>query len=77
MDYLKRIGTNLDANSTTDDAALRLKVEEAMNVYDEYIKGQSGGAPPSMGDPNGAMGGPNGTENVDPTTAGGEGKDGE
>lgn len=29
-------------NRTTDDDALRLKVEEAMNVYDEYVKNQSG-----------------------------------
>lgn len=27
---------------TTDDDALRAKVDEAMNVYDEYIKNQPG-----------------------------------
>ncbi|GAB7365870.1 hypothetical protein MBLNU230_g7200t1 [Neophaeotheca triangularis] len=27
---------------TSDDAALRAKVDEAMNVYDEYVKNQSG-----------------------------------
>ena len=27
---------------TSDDDALRAKVEEAMNVYDEYVKNQSG-----------------------------------
>ena len=27
---------------TTDDDALRAKVDEAMNVYDEYIKNQGG-----------------------------------
>ena len=45
-----------------------MKVEEAMNVYDEYIKHQSGG--PMGGDPSEVA--TNGTENVDP--AGEEGK---
>ena len=49
--------------STTDDDALRAKVDEAMNVYDEYIKNQSGG---SMGGEDGAPT-TNGTENLDPT----------
>lgn len=43
---------------TTDDDALRLKVEEAMNVYDEYVKNQG------QGDSNEAQ--PNGAENVQP-----------
>lgn len=46
-----------------------------MLVYDEYIKGQ--GTAPSAGGEDGGMGAPNGTENVDPAAAGGEGKDGE
>lgn len=31
-----------DNNSTTDESALRAKVEEAMNVYDEYVKNKEG-----------------------------------
>lgn len=61
-------------HSTSDDDALRAKVDEAMNVYDEYVKNQGSGAP-SMGD-EGVAGGPNGTENLDPASAG-EDKDGE
>ncbi|KAK0287662.1 Protein phosphatase PP2A regulatory subunit B [Friedmanniomyces endolithicus] len=46
---------------TTDDDALRAKVEEAMNVYHEYVKNQSG--------PGNESSGPqaNGTENMNPT----------
>jgi polyadenylate-binding protein len=29
-------------HSTADDDALRAKVEEAMHVYDEYVKSQGG-----------------------------------
>lgn len=29
-------------NSTSDEAALRAKVDEAMNVYDEYVKNKEG-----------------------------------
>lgn len=47
-------------NRTSDDDALRAKVEEAMTVYDEYIKNQSG-----PGGENGASM-PNGTENMNP-----------
>ncbi|KAK5116877.1 Protein phosphatase PP2A regulatory subunit B [Meristemomyces frigidus] len=43
---------------TSDDDALRLKVEEAMNVYDEYVKNQSGPGEESA-QPNG--------ENLNPT----------
>ncbi|KAK4958997.1 Protein phosphatase PP2A regulatory subunit B [Elasticomyces elasticus] len=46
---------------TTDDEALRAKVEEAMNVYDEYVKNQSG-----PGENTGAQQ-PNGTENLNPS----------
>ena len=28
--------------STSDEAALRAKVDEAMNVYDEYVKNKEG-----------------------------------
>ena len=28
--------------STADDAALRAKVDEAMSVYDEYVKNKEG-----------------------------------
>ncbi|KAI7122049.1 hypothetical protein KC324_g18210 [Hortaea werneckii] len=40
---------------TSDDEALRLKVEEAMTVYDEYVKnnqgpGQEGGQQPNGGE---------------------------
>jgi polyadenylate-binding protein len=31
-----------------DDAALRSKVDEAMTVYDEYVKGRAGGEPASL-----------------------------
>ncbi|KAK5113777.1 Protein phosphatase PP2A regulatory subunit B [Meristemomyces frigidus] len=44
---------------TTDDDALRLKVEEALNVYDEYIKNQGDGSAPQQQS--------NGTENMNPT----------
>ena len=47
-------------HSTTDEDALRAKVEEAMNVYDEYVKNQQDGqdtGPPQI----------NGTENLNPT----------
>ena len=47
-------------HSTDNDDALRLKVEEAMAVYDEYVKNQSA---------TGESEGPNGTENKDPTAA--------
>ena len=30
--------------SIDDDDALRIKVQEALNVYDEYMKAQSNGA---------------------------------
>ncbi|KAK3669924.1 Protein phosphatase PP2A regulatory subunit B [Recurvomyces mirabilis] len=43
---------------TTDDDALRLKVEEALNVYDEYIKNQGDNSGPQQA---------NGTENMNPT----------
>jgi polyadenylate-binding protein len=33
----------LTRNRTTDEAALRAKVEEAMSVYDEYVKNKEGG----------------------------------
>jgi len=51
----------LTSHSTTDDDALRAKVEEAMNVYHEYVKNQSG--------PGNESSGPqaNGTENMNPT----------
>jgi polyadenylate-binding protein len=29
-------------NSTSDESALRAKVEEAMSVYDEYVKNKEG-----------------------------------
>ncbi|KAK3066297.1 Protein phosphatase PP2A regulatory subunit B [Teratosphaeriaceae sp. CCFEE 6253] len=45
---------------TTDDDALRAKVDEAMNVYDEYLKNQ-----PGSGNDAGPQ--PNGTENMNPT----------
>jgi polyadenylate-binding protein len=48
-----------ERSSTTDEDALRAKVEEALNVYDEYVKnqgGEQGGAPAQ----------PNGTENLNP-----------
>lgn len=49
----------LIASSTTDDDALRAKVEEALNVYDEYVKQQQpGDAAPAPS---------NGTENVNPS----------
>ena len=48
---------------TTDDDALRAKVDEAMNVYDEYIKNQGG----PVGDDGGASPQTNGgTENMQP-----------
>lgn len=31
----------LTCHSTNDDAALRAKVEEALTVYDEYVKSKS------------------------------------
>jgi polyadenylate-binding protein len=31
-----------DLPSTSDEAALRAKVEEAMSVYDEYVKNKEG-----------------------------------
>ncbi|KAK6401868.1 Protein phosphatase PP2A regulatory subunit B [Oleoguttula sp. CCFEE 5521] len=53
---------------TTDDDALRQKVDEAMNVYDEYVKGanEQDGAQQQQQ--------PNGTENAAPN-AGGDAKD--
>lgn len=53
---------------TNDDDALRLKVEEAMTVYDEYIRNQGG----PVGEDAATA---NGTENVNP--AGDAGKDAE
>jgi polyadenylate-binding protein len=32
----------LTLSSTADESALRAKVEEAMNVYDEYVKNKDG-----------------------------------
>jgi polyadenylate-binding protein len=54
---------------TTDDDALRAKVDEAMNVYDEYIKNQGGPTGPdeTSAQPNG------GPENLHP--GGEEGKE--
>jgi polyadenylate-binding protein len=54
---------------TTDDDSLRAKVDEAMNVYDEYIKNQSspGGPDETSAQPNG------GPENLHP--GGEEGKE--
>lgn len=46
---------------TGDDNALREKVQEALNVYDEYLKNHNG---PSDGQ-NEAQ--PNGTENLNPS----------
>lgn len=46
---------------TSDDDALRLKVEEAMNVYDEYVKNQGPSDGPSDGQAQ-----PNGAENMNP-----------
>lgn len=34
----------LTLHSIDDDDALRIKVQEALNVYDEYMKAQSNGA---------------------------------
>lgn len=34
----------LTCASIDDDDALRIKVQEALNVYDEYMKAQSNGA---------------------------------
>jgi polyadenylate-binding protein len=31
-----------DFNSTSDESALRAKVDEAMSVYDEYVKNKEG-----------------------------------
>ena len=31
-----------DFTSTSDEGALRAKVDEAMNVYDEYVKNKEG-----------------------------------
>lgn len=39
---MNEIRANTRLFSTTDDDALRAKVEEAMNVYDEYMKNQGG-----------------------------------
>ncbi|EMC98334.1 hypothetical protein BAUCODRAFT_86883 [Baudoinia panamericana UAMH 10762] len=50
---------------TTDDDALRAKVDEAMNVYEEYVKNQSGPGGPE--DVPGAQPQPNGTENMNPS----------
>lgn len=35
--------------SVDDDNALRAKVDEAMNVYDEYVKNKGGDAEPPAG----------------------------
>ena len=57
-------------DSTTDDDALRAKVDEALAVYDEYVKNQGGpGGPEEAATTNGG-----GAENVDPAT-GQEGKE--
>lgn len=53
----------LTLNSTNDDAALRAKVDEAMNVYDEYVKNRGEGGEPSL---EGVSAQPNGTENQQP-----------
>ena len=50
--------------STNDDDALRLKVEEAMNVYDEYVKNNPGAA--GGPDDTGAAQTNGGTENMQP-----------
>lgn len=54
---------------TSDDDALRMKVDEAMNVYDEYLKNQGG---PLDGDSAATT---NGTENINPSNE--DGKDAE
>lgn len=48
---------------TQDDDALRLKVDEAMNVYHEYVKNQGG----PNDEPSGAAGVNGGPENVNPS----------
>ncbi|KAF7194512.1 Polyadenylate-binding protein, cytoplasmic and nuclear [Pseudocercospora fuligena] len=50
-------------NLTSNDDALREKVQEALNVYDEYLKNHNG---PGGGDAEGAAQ-PNGTENHNPS----------
>lgn len=45
---------------TNDDDALRNKVDEAMTVYDEYVKNQTGGD-------EGGVAHVNGNENLNPT----------
>jgi polyadenylate-binding protein len=34
--------SNANSRSTSDDSALRAKVDEAMSVYDEYVKNKDG-----------------------------------
>ncbi len=55
-------GMLMNTNRTQDDDALRHKVDEAMNVYHEYVKNQGG----SNDEPSapGINGGP---ENVNPS----------
>ena len=52
----------LTVRRTGDDNALREKVQEALNVYDEYLKNHNG---PSGEGQNEAQ--PNGTENLNPS----------
>ena len=52
----------MNCDRTQDDDALRLKVDEAMNVYHEYIKNQPGTGMPD--EPSGVNGGP---ENINPS----------
>lgn len=40
--YHVSIGIVSNINSTSDEGALRAKVDEAMNVYDEYVKNKEG-----------------------------------
>lgn len=51
-------------NLTGDDAALREKVDEALTVYDEYLKSHSANGE-DAGPPGGQQ--PNGTENLNPS----------
>jgi polyadenylate-binding protein len=38
------VSLTLTYNSIEDDTALRAKVDEALNVYDEYVKNKGGEA---------------------------------
>jgi len=40
----------LTFNSIEDDTALRAKVDEALNVYDEYVKNKGGEAEAESGE---------------------------